>query len=284
MILHHRKIVYILLIIFSIIFLFQFYWLVIVALQKNSQLCQFPPTIWPKKITLDNFRALNLGAMLRWIGNSTVVALVATLFNCLFSALAGYSLARLNLPAGKTILAIMLISAIIPAQVFLIPRFIIVANKLRLYDSLLGMVLPFAFGPFSVYIVRQYCMSLSQEVLDAGRIDGASELRLFWHIVLPYLRPILAAVAILWFSTVWDSFMWQSVMVSSMEKMTAPVGLSLLGRPEAETALTGAVAWGLRQSFGVQPAAGLILGLPTCVLFLVLQRYFIQSGFIGGMR
>lgn len=251
--------------------LFQIYWLVVISVQRTSVLSGWPPAIIPRNPTLANYRYLNWSALVRWMGNSLVVAGVATLLACVFSGMAGYALARLI--RAKWLLYGLVLAMVVPAQVVVIPQFILVANKMGLHDNLWGLILPAVFAPLCVYLVRQFSLGLPQELFDAARIDGASEWQVLRFIVFPLLRPILAVVIILWFVRCWNDFLWQSVMITSLSKMTAPVGLSLLAAQDSGEVLLATNIAGGMVPIGLSRAAAVVIGLPTCVLFVSLQKH-----------
>lgn len=275
MIFHKRKrrLIFVVLCIAAILALFQLYWLVVVSVQRTDILSGWPPNIIPRNPTLVNYRYLDWAALARWLVNSIVVASVATLLACAFSAMAGYAMAKLV--HARWLLTGLLLAATLPVQIVVIPQFILVANKMGLYDNLWGLILPAMFAPLAIYLVRQFCLRLPPELFDAARIDGASEWQIFRFVVLPLLRPVLAAVAILWFTHSWNDFLWQSVMIKSISKMTAPVGLALFAAQDATTSavFSAAVVQGGMIPIGLSKAASVIVGLPTCILFIVLQKY-----------
>ena len=232
----------------------------------------WPPNVIPRNPTLENYRYLDWTSLIRWMVNSLTVAGIATVLACVFSGMAGYAMTRLI--RAKWLLAGLLLAATLPAQIIIVPQFILVANKMGLYDNLLGLIIPAAFAPLAVYLVRQFCLSLPQELFDAARIDGASEWQVFRLIVLPLCKPVLAVVAILWFTRTWNDFLWQSVMIQSVSRMTAPVGLALFAAQDSNAEVFSAIATKTGSiPLGFSRAAAVIIGLPTCVLFIVLQKY-----------
>ena len=267
---NRKKIIFIALCIMASLALFQIYWLVIVSLRRSDALTGWPPNIFPYNLTLENYSYLDWEILARWMVNSTTVAGIATILACAFSGMAGYAMARLV--RAKWLLTGLLLAATLPAQVIVIPQFILVANKMGMYDKLAGLIIPAMFAPLAVYLVRQFCLNLPQELFDAARIDGASEWQLFRLVVLPLLKPALAAVAILWFTRTWNDFLWQSVMIQSAPKMTAPVGLALFAAQDTAGAFRD-VAGGSSAPIGLARAASVIVGLPTCILFISLQKY-----------
>jgi len=219
-----------------------------------------------------NYRYLDWVSLARWLANSIIVTGIATVLACTFSGIAGYAMARLV--RARWLLTGLLLAATLPVQIIVVPKFILVANKMGLYDNLLGLIVPAAFAPLAVYLVRQFCLGLPQELFDAARIDGASEWQVFRFVVLPLLKPVLAAVAILCFTRCWNDFLWQSVMIQSVSKMTAPVGLSLFAAQDSGAGIfLDAQAQAGMVPIGLSRAASVIVGLPTCVLFVALQKY-----------
>ena len=265
-----KKVILIALCAMASLALFQIYWLVVVSLRRSDVLTGWPPNILPQSLTLENYRYLDWGVLARWMANSVTVAGIATILACVFSGMAGYAMARLV--RAKWLLTGTLLAATLPAQVIVAPQFILVANKMGLYDNLAGLIVPAMFAPLAIYLVRQFCLNLPQELFDSARIDGASEWQLFRIVVLPLLKPVIAAVAIIWFTHTWNDFLWQSVMIQSVPKMTAPVGLALFAAQDTAGAFRD-VAGGALAPIGLARAASVIIGLPTCILFVLLQKY-----------
>lgn len=268
---NRKKIVFIILCVMASLALFQIYWLVVVSLRRSAVLTGWPPNILPQGLTLENYRYLDWNLLARWMVNSVTVAGISTILACAFSGMVGYAMARLV--RAKWLLAGMLLAATLPVQVIVIPQFILVANKMGMYDNLVGLIVPAMFAPLAVYLVRQFCLNLPQELFDAARIDGASEWQLFRLVVLPLLKPVLAAVAILWFTRTWNDFLWQSVMIQSVSKMTAPVGLALFAAQDTAGAFRDVTGGSTSAPIGLARAASVVVGLPTCILFISLQKH-----------
>ncbi len=161
-----------------------------------------------------------------YLFNSVVVALAVTAGNLVFCSMLGYALAKLDFPGKRALFAIVLGTLMIPGVVTFVPLFVMV-TKMHLSNTLLGLILPFLAGPFGVFLMRQFISSLPDELIQAARIDGAGELRIFFSVILPLCGPALATLGILTFLTSWNNFLWPLVIAQTEDKYTLPVALAL---------------------------------------------------------
>ena len=174
-----------------------FIWMLLGSFKSTAELRQTPPTWWPEDPSLDNFRQLfSKAAFGTYFMNSTIVAVVVTVGNLLFCSMVGYALAMLDFPGRNVLFAVVMGTLLIPGMVTFVPQFVLAAN-VGLVGTLPGLFLPFLVAPFGVFLMRQYIKGLPRELLDAGRVDGAGELRIFWRIILPLCGPALATLGIL---------------------------------------------------------------------------------------
>jgi multiple sugar transport system permease protein len=225
----------------------------------------------PNDALVDNsVKILGDAAFVRYIFNSFYVATAACFLDVLFSAAAGYSLARLKFPGRKAFLNVVLISLSLSPVVVAIPVYIAMA-KLGLLNSYTALILPVAISALGVFLVRQYALAIPSQMLSAARVDGAGEFRIFFQIALPLLRPALLTLLLLQFLAHWDNLFWPLIAVSSQELWTIPLGLATF---EGQYGYT----------YYLLMAAALISIIPPLILFVILQRYYASGLTAGGVK
>ena len=263
---------YVLLTVALVLVITPFAWMVLGSFKTNAELRQIPPTWWPQNPTLDNFRQLfsrlSFGT---YFTNSTIVAVVVTAGNLLFCSMVGYALAMLRFRGKKIVFALILGTLMIPGVVTFVPLFVLVAN-LGLVDTLPGLFLPFLVGPFGVFLMRQFVLGLPKDLVEAARIDGAGEFRIFFQVILPLLTPALATLGILTFLGSWNNFLWPLVVAQTNDTYTLPVALALYSTGQNE------------QQYGLLMAGATIVVLPVLAVFLIFQRRFIQGIATTGIK
>jgi len=249
-----------------------FVWMVLGSLKPTSELRQMPPTWWPQNPSLDNFTQLfSQLSFGRYFFNSTVVALVVTVGNMLFCSMLGYALAMLNFRGKNLVFVGVLAMLMIPGVVTFVPQFVLVANA-GLVDTLPGLFLPFLAAPFGVFLMRQYILGLPRDLLDAARVDGAGELRIFARIILPLCGPALATLGILTFLGSWNNFLWPLVVAQTEDTYTLPVALALFAKGQNST------------NYGLLLAGATVVVIPILLLFLAFQRKFIEGIATTGIK
>ncbi|MGW1682019.1 carbohydrate ABC transporter permease [Saccharopolyspora sp. NPDC002376] len=242
------------------------------ALKSPEQaVYSYPPELIPTPPSTDTLeRAWSAVPFGRYLANSVLIVVLTIPLYLMVSACAGHALARYRFRGQKLIFGAILSTLFLPGEVMLIPRFLVV-SELGLVDTYAGLVLSSVFTASGVFLLRQAFAAIPQELVDSARIDGAGEVRMFWRILLPQVRPTLAVVAIFGFISIWNSFAWPLVMMRSEEKFPVSLGLAYL----AGTFGTDARA----------AAAGAVIALvPVFAFFLVMQRHFLDqmSGAIKG--
>jgi multiple sugar transport system permease protein len=250
-----------------------FVWMVLGSVKPEAELLRVPPTWWPETFTLDNYRTLfGKGIFPRSFFNSTLVAVVVTTANIVFCSMVGYALAKLDFRGKKVVFGLVMATLMIPGMVTLVPLFVLVAN-LGLVDTYPGLMLPFLVTPFGVFLMRQFIIELPDDLLDAGRIDGASELRIFRQIILPLCGPGVATLGILTFLSSWNSFLWPLVVAQTQEHYTLPVALALFSKNQQVT-----------PNYGLLLAGATVVVVPVLIVFLVFQRRFIEGIATTGIK
>jgi multiple sugar transport system permease protein len=278
-------IVYVVLIIGGILFFAPWAWMVSASFQPLGDMFNWPPTWIPETFTLNNYRNfLQAQGFWRWILNSAILAVSVLLIQLIVNSMAAYAFAKRTFPGRDFLFLLMLGTLMIPGQIYLIPNYIILQH-IPLFngndimgmgghgwlDSYWGLLVPYAFSVWSVFFMRQYMKSIPNELLDAARIDGASEFRIYWQIMLPLCVPVLAAQAIFTFTFVWNDFFWPLIVVSDPDLRTLQLGLALF-------VVKNRTAW------DVVMAGSVLSTLPILIIFLLFQRYFIRGITLTGMK
>lgn len=252
----------------AVVSLFPFYWMAVAATHSTADLFGSPPPFVPGGQFLENLARLqDEVGFARVVLNSVLIAVIYTLLGTLVSAMAGYGLAKYRFRGRGLLFGLILATMFIPYQVTLVPLFQLMST-LHWINSYQAVILPFLASAFGIFLMRQGFLSFPDEIIESGRIDGARELRIFYGLVLPAVRPQLAALVIYTFMSQWSAFIWPLLMLNSEDQYTIPVALNtLIGQSHVDY-------------------AGLMLGsfvatLPVLLVFLVFQRQFI-SGLLGG--
>ncbi len=204
-----------------------FLWMLVSSFKPEAEVRRVPPTWIPETTTLDNYRTLFTELDFpTYFVNSIVVALAVTVGNMVFCSMLGYALAKLEFPGKKALFVIVLGTLMVPGVVTFVPLFVLV-TKMGLSNSLIGMILPFVAGPFGVFLMRQFILALPDELIQAARIDGAGELRIFASVIMPLCGPAVATLGILTFLGSWNNFLWPLVVAQTEDKYTLPVAFAL---------------------------------------------------------
>ena len=270
-----RIILWIALILTTVISLWPMYWLFVTGLTPTTDSIKTPPDLLPIHGDLSNFirlfdRARNYW---NWMFNSLTVCLTVTFFHLVFDTLAGYAFAKKRFPGRNLMFGIILSTLMIPAQVTLVPQYIVTRN-LGLIDTLLAVILPGTADVFGIFLMRQYIQTLPTELEEAARIDGCSEPGVFWRIILPLSQPALGALAIFVFVRFWNSFLWPLIVLQKNEHYTLPVGVASLQNIQTEGS----------PDYGVIFAGAALAALPMIIFFLIFQRYFLEGVRVGALK
>jgi multiple sugar transport system permease protein len=280
-----KALIYLTLFVGSVIFIAPFMWMVTASFQNMSDIFRWPPTWIPRNPSFDNYiRFFQQERIGRFFLNSAYVALAVTALQLFTSSLAAYTFAKRQFPGRDVLFMVALATMMIPGQVTLIPNYVILKH-IPLFggndalgngghgwlDSYWGLIVPQAASAFGIFLLRQYMKSIPDDLLDAARVDGASEFRIYWQIVMPLCRPALAALGIFTFSYVWDDFFWPLIIISSEELRTLPLGLALF-------VVKNRTAWDLLM------AGSVVTTVPVLIVFLLFQRHFIRGIAVTGMK
>ena len=276
-----RLVSYVLLTFMAVTFLLPLYWMFTGSFKLQSVTMAVPPEIFPAQPTLENWIRLFTGPwpVWRWVFNSLAVSLLTVVLVLVISSLTGYGFGKKKFPGSNVLFIILLSTMFLPNQVILIPLFLLV-HSLHMTSTTLGtyfaMAMPMISSPFGIFLIKQFCSTIPDELLDAARMDGASEWGVFRLIVLPLLKPALAALSIFTFNQAWNYFMWHFVIATDKTQYTLPVGISIISRtPAIGKMLT---------DIGLTMAGGSFGAFFMIVLFIAFQQYFIKGITFGAVK
>ncbi|WP_211326547.1 carbohydrate ABC transporter permease [Paenibacillus flagellatus] len=257
----------------TLFFLWPFYWMLIGAFKNLKVALQIPPEWFPKQPTMENFRILAVDfPLFRWLYNSLFISVVSTVLVIAVSSLAAYAFAKVPFKGSKWLFGAMIASMSIPHTVLLIPLFQMM-NKLGMTNSLWGVLLPLVGWPFGVFLLKQFMQTLPGALIEAAKIDGASEWQTFRRVMLPLAKPGIAVLGIFTFVNSWNDYVWQMIMLKDKMMYTIPVGVKI-ARQVQEVDI----------NYGVAMAGALCATLPVLLVFLYFQRYFTQGITFGALK
>lgn len=271
----------------AFLFLIPIFWMIIASTQPNSEIISSPPALLPGGALEENWNDLNnrfirgtnddagfsldqLG-YLRVILNSVVISIIFTTTATLISAMGGYAFAKFQFRGKRILFSVIIATLTIPYSILVIPQFILVAQQLQLSNTYWAVIFPGLANTLGIFFMRQSLLSLPDELLDAARVDGASEIRIFFRIVLPMSLPSIAAIGIVLFLAQWNDYLWPLLVLTDSSSYTIPVALGTL------VGLTN-ISWG-----GIMIGTSLAT-IPFLIMFLFLQRYFIAGISAGAIK
>jgi multiple sugar transport system permease protein len=249
-----------------------FLWMVLASLKTQRELLQVPPTWIPESPTTANYeRLFDRLDFPKYFWNSTLIAVGITASNMVFCSMVGYALAKLHFWGRDKLFLLVIGTLLVPGSVILVPLFVLM-SKLGLVNSLWAVVLPAAAGPLGVFLMRQFMLSIPDDLLEAARVDGAGEFHIFWRIVVPLSAPAIAALGIITFLPAWNALLWPLVVLTGEDKFTLPVALAIFARGQFQA------------DYGLLMAGSVVLVLPVIAIFLLLQRHFTESVAATGLK
>jgi multiple sugar transport system permease protein len=251
--------------------LFPFLWMLSTSFKSPCEIFTRTPSLIPRAWTLEHFRTLFAALdMTRHLANSLIFASGVTALSVLFNSMAAYAFAKLRFPGREKLFALLLATMMVPGQVTMLPVFIILKH-LGLLNTFAGLILPGTSAVFAVFMLRQFMMDVPEEILEAARVDGCSEFAIYWRIMLPLCRPIIATLAIFSFIGSWNEFLWPLILMLREDRYTLPVALANLnGQYNTD--------WGLLM------AGAVVVVLPAVAVFLLAQRHYIQGIAAGAVK
>lgn len=262
---------YAFLILGSVGMLVPFVWMVLSALKPNNEIFTSPPTFLPKDPNWGNFvEAWSSGDFTQYFINTSIISVLTTVITLFICSLAGYTFAKFNFMGKKVLFLLFLGTMMIPMQVIMIPIFLMM-SKIGLLNSYWSVILPLVANAYGVFLMRQFMSTIPTELMEAARIDGCSEFRIFWQIILPLTKPALVTLGILTFLGAWNEFLWPLIMLDSPDMMTLQVALTQFqGQYE--------VKWNLLM------AASALSMIPIALIFIIFQRYLVEGIASSGVK
>ena len=252
-------------------FLFPLYWIIVTAVKPTTEVSVHPPTLWPSRFEWGNFaNVLADYPIMLWFRNTAIVAFVATIITIALNLLAGYAFAKYEFRFKGALFMVVLSTLMIPRQVIMVPSFIIV-SRLNLSNTFTGLILPVCAEAFGLFMARQFISEIPDSLLEAGRIDGCSELGLFTKIVLPNVRPLISVLVIYTIRWRWNDFQWPLIVVSKQEMYTLQLGIKNISGFTA-------VNW------NDVMCASLIALIPVAIIFLIFQKQFVEGSVSSGIK
>jgi multiple sugar transport system permease protein len=265
-------VLYVLLTLGLIVMIAPFVWMVLGSFKPQGEFLRLPPTWLPEQPTFNNYqRLVDQLDMPRFFFNSIVVATAVTAGTLIFAPMLGYALAKLRFVGKRLLMGLVLATLMLPGAAILVPQFVLM-SALGLVNSYPALILPFLAGPFGVFLTRQFFSGLPDELIEAARIDGASEFRIFWTIAMPLAGPVLATLGILTFLGSWNSFIYPLVMAQEPEMYTLPVALATFATGQYQA------------DHGMLMAGALVLVLPILIIFVLLQRWITEGIATTGLK
>jgi multiple sugar transport system permease protein len=255
--------------ILALMTIFPMFWMISIAFKTPTEV--FQPDMLPKAPNWDNFLyVLTEVPFIRYLGNTTFVAGVVTVVALFFHSMAGYALARLRFPGRETLFILMFSTFLVSLPVIIVPLFIMV-RTMGMLNSYAGLIIPSIFNAFGIFLLRQYYLSLPREIEEAAVIDGAGYWRIYWSVILPLSRPIIASLAILFFLANWNSFLWPLTVAGDDRLWMVQVGISNF-RSQYSASWTYIMA------------ASTIVAAPMLILFVIFQRQIMESIKTSGLK
>ncbi|MFC3746410.1 carbohydrate ABC transporter permease [Paenibacillus sp. GCM10012306] len=276
---------YILCIVIAFIMFLPFYWSVLTSVKPDDEIFSMPIKWFPSHLSLEHYRkAFTTVPFGLYFWNSLVLAIAGVLANLFFGSLSGYAFAKLKFKLNKPIFRVLLAAMMIPGIVTMIPTVYVMrhiplmggndifgSGGIGIMNSFWGIILPGASGTFAVFFMRQFFLTLPNDMMEMARIEGCSEFKIFWRIYLPLTKPALATLSIFTFQAGWNSFLWPMIVLNDPDKATIQMGLQ-------------AFSYNFQTDYGPMMAGALVAILPILVLFLALQRYFVQGIAFSGIK
>jgi ABC-type glycerol-3-phosphate transport system permease component len=248
-----------------------FLYMVSASFKPGYELFSIPVRPFPRDLYLGNFRLLfEETSFVRWFGNSIFVALARTALAIALSLMAGYAFAKFEFRFKRALFVLVLATLTLPIYVVLVPLFGMM-SRLEWADTYWALIVPFTAQAIGIFLARQQLLAIPNELLEAARIDGASEWNIFIRIIVPLAQPIIAVMGILFFTASWNDYIWPLIVVTSDEKFTVSLGLPSLIGP-------------YRQEYGAVMAGSFMGTLPIVLIFLIFQRRFIEGIMAGALK
>ena len=248
-----------------------FLWMLSTSFKPGGGIFTYPPQLLPHHPTLEWYRQLFRDVdFLLHFKNSLVVSVTTTLFNLIFCSLAGYAFAKLRFRGRSKLFSLLMTTVMIPGQITMIPVFLFL-KRLGLLNTYWGLILPASAGIFGIFLIRQFMLTIPDDLIEASRIDGCSEFRIYWNVVLPLCKPVLATLGIFTFMGSWNDFLWPLIVMVGEDRYTLPVALANLNGQHTT-------------KFGLLMAGAVVVVIPVILVFVLAQKYVIRGIATTGLK
>lgn len=269
----NRSLVYVILLAGATFTLLPFIWIILTSFKPASEIVRMPPTFFPDKWTFKSYQTIFTDPrvpLARFYLNSTFVTVMRVFITLFTSSLAGYIFCKYRFWGKNVLFVVILAQLMIPFQVIMIPEYLILV-KLKLIDNLWGLIIPGMVDAFGIFLMRQFIESIPNEMIDAGRIDGASEFGIYWRIVLPQLGAALAALGIFTFLAVWNDYLFPLIVITTNEKRTLPLLLTWYSSQHSTR-------------YDLTMAASVLVMLPILLAYVIFQRWIVRGVALTGFK
>ena len=248
-----------------------FIWMISTSFKSSESVFTFPPQWIPKHPTIEQYQTLFREVnFLQFFKNSVIVAFGITLFSLFLNSLGGFAFAKHKFPGREKIFALLLATMMVPGQITMIPVFLML-KTVGLINSYWGLIIPAGASAFGIFLMRQFITTIPTDLIESARIDGCSEFRIYWTIILPLCKPVLAALGIFTFMGSWNAFLWPLIIMIKENMYTLPVALANLSGQHAT-------------KFGLLMAGAVVVVIPVLIVFIVAQRYVIKGVAVTGLK
>lgn len=247
-----------------------FLWMVLSSFKTDAEIMQIPPSIFPQSLHWENFKTLFTAFDFTRYFFNTLIIVAASFIGMFFNAMAGYAFAKFDFKKKDLLFYLVLATMMIPGQVIMIPVYLIL-NTAGLTNSMLGIILPGLVGAYGIFLFRQFMSTISTELIEAARLDGASEWYIFWKVIIPVSKPVFAVQGISTFIAGWNSFLWPLIIANDDKYYSLSVGLSLLKGQYTS-------------NYAIQMAGATFMVVPVILIFLLFQKYILQGFNVSGLK
>ncbi len=255
----------------AFVFTLPFFLMMSSAFKTSSEILRIPPTLIPEEPSLSSFQTvLNDAPFFRWFANSLMVSSAITVLMLFTCSLAGYIFAKFEFPGRNIIFVLLLVTMMVPFPVLLIPSYLII-NELNLVNSLWALIVPAMVSAFGIFLMRQFIAGIPSDLIEAARLDGASEWAIYARIIVPLARPPMAALGIFTFLAAWNDYLWPLIVINDLEKSTLPLALTFFNSQHA-------------QRYDLVMAAAAMAVIPVIIVFVIFQRQIVNALVLAGLK
>jgi multiple sugar transport system permease protein len=266
-----RNILYVLFSAVAFVFMLPFFLMLSNAFKTSAEILRIPPTLIPRDPSFDSFRTvIDEAPYFRWFGNSLFVSITVTVLVLFTCSLAGYIFAKFAFPGRDAIFIVLLMTMMVPFPVLLIPSYLVV-NELGLINSLWALIVPTMVSAFGIFLMRQFIAGIPNDLIEAARLDGASEWAIYARIIVPLVRAPMAALGIFTFLAAWNDYLWPLIVINDLEKSTLPLALTFFNDQHA-------------QRYDLVMAAAAMAVIPVIIVFVIFQRQIVNALVLAGLK